>query len=337
MSSLCFSVAQCLRASVCVALRKHSSCYHRPVKWIVLGTSSGRPTARRNVSAGVLARDGEWLLFDCGEGTQYQLLRTDLRLSRMRYVFVTHMHGDHVLGLPGLLGTLNLARHDRKVTVFGPPGISRYLRDVFRATYFRPTFPIDVTEIDAGMVLETDQFTVEARRLNHRVTAFGYAVHEKARPGHFRIDDAMRLGVPAGPLYGQLQRGEPVTLADGRTIVPSDVVDADRPGLRVAYCTDTGPTDAAVELARGADLLVHEATYTIEMVEEAEARGHSTAAGAAAVARDAGVGQLLITHFSPRYEDVTPLLVEARAIFANTIAARDLLEVRVGPDSRPMD
>ena len=307
------------------------------MKWIVLGTSSGRPTARRNVSAGVLAREGEWLLFDCGEGTQYQLLRTDLRLSRMRYVFVTHLHGDHVLGLPGLLGTLNLSRHERPVTVYGPPGIERYLRDVFRSIFFRPNFPLDVREVEAGTVLDTDAFAVEARRLNHRVTAFGYAVHEKPRPGHFRIDDAVRLGVPAGPLYGLLQRGESVTLPDGRTVVASDIVDPDRPGLRVAYCTDTGPSEAAVELARDADLLIHEATYTTDMREEAEERGHSTAAGAAAVARDAGARQLLITHFSPRYDDTAPLLAEARAVFANTIAARDLLEVDIGVTAAPRD
>ncbi len=306
------------------------NCYDRPVKWIVLGTSSGRPTVRRNVSAGVLARDGEWLLFDCGEGTQYQLLRTDLRFSRMRYVFVTHMHGDHVLGLPGLIGTLNLARHDRPVTVFGPPGIDRYLRDVFRATFFRANFPVEVIEVEPGLILDAPLFSVEARRLNHRVTAFGYAVHEKPRPGQFRIEDAVRLGVPAGPLFGRLQRGEAVLLDDGRTIQPSEVVDPDRPGLRVAYCTDTGPSDSAVELARGADLLVHEATYTTDMGDEAEERGHSTAAGAAAVARDAGARQLLITHFSPRYDDASTLLAEARAVFANTIAARDVLEVHIG-------
>lgn len=305
------------------------------MKWIVLGTSSGHPTTRRNVSAGALAREGEWMLFDCGEGTQHQLLRADLRPSRMRYIFITHMHGDHVLGLPGLLGTLNLARHDRTVTIFGPPGLDRFLRDVFRSIYFRPTFPLEVHDIDAGEILDAGPFTVEARRLNHRVTAFGYAAQERPRPGTFRVDDAVRLGIPAGPLYGRLQRGESITLEDGRTIEPSEVVDPDRPGLRVAYCTDTGPSKEAVELARGADLLVHEATYTLDMRDDAELRGHSTAAGAACVARDASVRQLLITHFSPRYEDVTPLLNEARTVFPNTIAARDLLEVRIGADALP--
>jgi ribonuclease Z len=299
------------------------------VKWIVLGTSSGRPTLRRNVSAGALARDGEWLLFDCGEGTQYQLLRTDLRLSRLRYVFVTHLHGDHVLGLPGLLGTLNLARHDRAVDIFGPPGIGRFLRDVSRATYFRPIFPLRVTEVEEGEVLVTPEITVEARRLNHRVVAFGYAVHERERPGRFRVEDAERLGVPAGPLYGRLQRGEAVTLADGRRVEPDEVVDPPRPGRRVAYCTDTGPSESARDLARDADLLIHEATYTSDMADEAVERGHSTAAEAARVARDAGARHLLITHFSPRYEDSEPLLAEARAVFANTTAARDLLEVEV--------
>jgi ribonuclease Z len=299
------------------------------VKWIVLGTSSGRPTPRRNVSAGALARDGEWSLFDCGEGTQYQLLRADLRLSRLRHVFVTHMHGDHVLGLPGLLGTLNLARHDRAVDVFGPPGIARFLREVSRATYFRPVFPLRVTEVEEGTVLETSEITVETRRLDHRVVAFGYAVRERDRPGRFRLEDAARLGVPAGPLFGRLQRGEAVTLADGRRVEPGEVVDPPRAGRRVAYCTDTGPSANARLLARDADLLVHEATYTSDMADEAVERGHSTAAEAARVARDSGARLLLITHYSPRYDDPEPLLAEARAVFPNTVAARDLLEVDV--------
>jgi ribonuclease Z len=281
------------------------------------------------VSAGALARDGEWILFDCGEGTQYQLLRTDLRLSRLRYVFVTHMHGDHVLGLPGLLGTLNLSRHDRPVDVFGPPGIARFVREVSRTTYFRPIFPLVVHEHEGGVVLETPEFTVEARRLNHRVAAFGYAVQELPRPGRFRLEDAQRLGIPPGPLYGRLQRGESVTLEDGRRVDPSTVVDPPRPGLRVANCTDTGPCEAARELARDADLLIHEATYTRDMAGEAVERGHSTADEAARVARDAGARRLLITHYSPRYDDVEPLLAEARAVFENTTAARDLLELDV--------
>jgi ribonuclease Z len=304
------------------------------VKWIVLGTSSGRPTVRRNVSAGALARDGEWLLFDCGEGTQYQLLRTDLRLSRLRRVFVTHMHGDHVLGLPGLLGTLNLARHERALDVHGPPGIARYLKDVFRATYFRPNFPLRVNEVEEGQVVTTAEYAVEARRLNHRVLAFGYALREHPKPGRFRLEDARLLGIPSGPLYGQLQRGESVTLDDGRVIGSREVVDPPRRGLSVAYCTDTGPSSGARELARDADLLVHEATYTSDMADEAVERGHSTAAEAARVARDAGVARLLITHYSPRYEDPEPLLAEARSVFPNTMAARDLLEVQVSEADR---
>jgi ribonuclease Z len=270
------------------------------------------------------------MLFDCGEGTQLQLLRTDLRLSRLRYVFITHMHGDHVLGLPGLLGTLNLSRHDRRVDVFGPPGIARYLRDVFRATHFRPIFPLETHEVEAGTVFATDEIAVEARRLNHRVLAFGYAVQERPRPGRFRLEDARSLGIPPGPLYGRLQRGEAVVLDDGRRIEPSAVVDPPRRGLRCAYCTDTGPSENALTPATGADLLIHEATYTRDMEGEAEERGHSTAAGAAAVARDAGARHLLITHFSPRYDDPSPLLAEAREIFPDTTAARDLMEIEIG-------
>jgi ribonuclease Z len=277
-----------------------------------------------------LVREGEWMLFDCGEGTQMQLLRTSLRLSRLRYVFVTHLHGDHVLGLPGLLGTLNLSRHDQPVSLFGPPGLARYMRDVGRAIHFHPVFPLEVFEVEPGIVLETPAFTVEARRLNHRVVAFGYALEEKPRPGRFDVEAARRLGIPPGPLYGRLQRGEAVALDGGRRVEAHEVVGPARPGLRFCYCTDTGPSDGALRLARGADLLVHEATYTDDMAEEATARGHSTAAGAARVARAAEARRLLITHFSPRYDDPAPLLAEARAIFPNTTAAYDLIEVAVG-------
>jgi ribonuclease Z len=298
------------------------------VKWIVLGSSSGRPTTRRGLSAGALAREGEWLLFDCGEGTQFQLLRSPLRMSRLRYVFITHLHGDHVLGLPGLLGTLNLSRHALPITVFGPPGIARYLREVSRATYFRSIFPIEVVEVEEGTVLETDEIGVEALRLDHRVVAFGYAVQERDKPGRFRVEDAERLGIPPGPLYGRLQRGETITI-EGREVRPEEVLDPPRPGRRCAYCTDTGLSRNAVALARNADLLVHEATYLEEMAEEARERGHSTAADAARVAREAEARHLLITHFSPRYDDTTPLLDEAREIFPNTTAARDLLEIEI--------
>lgn len=299
------------------------------MKLTFLGTSSGRPTLRRNVSSVALSRDGEWALLDCGEGTQIQLLRTGLRLSRLRHVFITHLHGDHVLGLPGLLGTLNLARHDQAITVFGPPGITRYLRDVSRAVHFHPVYPLDTVEVEPGVVMETDEIVVEAGRLAHRVPAFGYAIEEKPRPGRFDVEAARALGIPPGPLYGQLQRGESVTLSDGRTIEPSAVVGPPRRGVRVAYCTDTGPGGSAPDLARESDVLVHEATYTHDMAGEAEARGHSTAADAARVALGAGVGRLVITHFSPRYDDVGPLLAEARAIFPNTTAAYDLLEIEV--------
>lgn len=299
------------------------------MKWIVLGSSSGRPTTRRNVSAGALVREGEWLLFDCGEGTQHQLLRTDLKLSRLRYIFITHMHGDHVLGLPGLLGTMNLSRHDRPVGIFGPPGIARYIREVSKATHFRPIYHLDVVEVDEGTVLTTSDFTVEALRLNHRVLAFGYAVQEADRPGRFRLEDAKALGIPPGPLYGKLQRGEAVTLDDGRRIDPAEVVDPPRPGLRCAYCTDTGPSENVRRLARDAHLVIHEATYTRDMSDEAEERGHSTAEVAATAARAAGAHNLLITHFSPRFDDPAPLAAEARSIFADTIVARDLLEIDI--------
>jgi ribonuclease Z len=303
------------------------------MKVIPLGTSSGRPTLRRNVSALAVAREAEWLLFDCGEGTQTQIARSGLSPNRLSGVFITHLHGDHFNGLPGLLSTMGLDQRTRELALRGPRGIREYRETLERLKVSFVTYPIDLKELSAiselAVIYEASEYIVSARQLDHRLFAVGYRVDERARPGRFDVDRARQLGVPEGPLWGRLQSGEAVELEKGRVVHPSEVLGPERPGKSVAYCLDTRPCASAMELARGVDLLVHEATYTEEFAVEAREYGHSTAAQAAQTARDAGAQRLLITHFSTRFPDTASLLEEAQAIFPNTVAAEDLAVIEV--------
>jgi ribonuclease Z len=300
---------------------------------IPLGTSSGKPTLKRNVSALAVAREGEWLLFDCGEGTQMQLARAGLNPSRLSAIFITHLHGDHFNGLSGLLSTMGLDRRTRELTLVGPQGISEYLDTLARLKILFVNYRLTIREFTSisgtALVYETSDYTVSARALDHRVFAMGYRIQERERPGRFNLERARALDVPEGPLFGRLQSGKNVQLDDGRVIHPSDVLGPPRPGKSIAYCTDTRPFAGSLELARGVDLLIHEATYLEDFAAEAHVYGHSTAMQAARIARDSAARQLLITHFSTRYPDAAPLLEEARTIFPNTIMAYDLLEVEV--------
>jgi ribonuclease Z len=288
---------------------------------IFLGTSGSAPTARRSPSALLVRRGGERLLFDCGEGTQRQLLRSSVGLVDLEEVFLTHYHADHYLGLPGMLKTFALRGREVPLVIYGPPGL-RDLFEAFRRVVGRVPFPLDLVEVRPGDALERDEYKVLVFPVAHGVEAVGYAVAEVPRPGRFDVETADALGIPVGPERGALQRGEPVTLADGRTIAPDAVLGPARPGRTIVYPGDTAPSDVVRALAEGADLLVHEATFAAEEAERAAETLHSTAAQAAEVARDAGVRMLALTHLSPRYFG-PDLASEAREIFQNTVVPRD--------------
>lgn len=295
-----------------------------------LGTSAGVPTRQRNVSAVALrlTERGEVWLFDCGEGTQQQILRSPLKFSQLSRIFITHMHGDHFFGLPGLLATGGLAGHVERMDVYGPPELEQFVQESFRLAEGRFGYALSIHAVKEGLVYEDRDFTVTCRRLKHRIPAFGYRVTEHDRPGAFDVERARALGIPSGPVYGRLKNGETVTLADGRTFDGREFCGPPKRGRSFVYCTDTIYCKSAVELARGADVLVHEATYAIADEELARRSLHSTTGMAARVASQAGVKQLLITHFSPRYAPGGPiepeeLLREARAIFPDTLMARD--------------
>ncbi len=299
------------------------------------------PTRARNVSAVALRlpQRSELWLFDCGEGTQHQFLRSDLRLSQLRRVFISHMHGDHVFGLPGLLASLGLAGNSTGVDLYGPEPLEQYLNGVMHTSSSRIGYPIDfhcVREAaEQGLILIDDNdLLVRCIPLKHRVPSYAYRVDQKPKPGRFNLERARFFEIPPGPVYAALQRGENVTLEDGRKFQGKDFSGPSRPGASMVYCTDTIFSETAVKIARGADLLIHEATYAHEDSEMAYQRKHSTSTMAAQVAAEAGVGQLVLTHLSPRYAPgnrITPneLLSQAKAIFPNTLLAKDFLKLDI--------
>ena len=304
-----------------------------------LGTSSGVPTRSRNVSAVALRlpQRSELWLFDCGEGTQHQFLRSPLRVSQLRRIFISHMHGDHIYGLPGLLASLGLSGHCEGVDLYGPDPLRDYLEGVLRTSSTRLSYPIRVHSVreaarSGAPLLEDGDLCVRTTPLIHRVPAYAYRVEQKPRPGRFDVDRARALGLPPGPLYAALKAGRSVTLEDGRVVAGSTLCGPPRPGLSVVYCTDTTFSEEAVALARGADLLIHEATFAHGEADMAIQRQHSTSTMAAQTALAAGVKQLALTHLSPRYfpgNAVTAedLLQEARAIFPDTLLASDFLSL----------
>ena len=285
------------------------------------GTSGSVPTAHRAPSALLVRRGGERLLFDCGEGTQRQLLRSAIGLVELREVFLTHYHADHYLGLPGMLKTFALRGRELPLTVYGPAGLGE-LFGALRRIFGKLTYELELVELETGAVLDRSDYSLVTFPVAHRVTALGYALVEHPRPGRFDVETADALGVPVGPERGLLQRGDAVTLADGRTITPDAVLGPPRAGRKVVLAGDTAPAATVVEIARGADVLVHEATFLEDERERARETAHSTAIEAAEIARDAEVGLLALTHLSNRYfgPDVAR---EARAVFAETVVPKD--------------
>jgi ribonuclease Z len=288
-----------------------------------LGTSASIPTIDRNVAGLAVQREGETILFDCGEGSQRQMMRYGVGFS-FREIFFTHYHADHMLGVTGLLRTLGLQDRSAPVLLYGPKGAQRVLGAAITLGIERNKFPVEILEVKPGDRLARDEYDIVVFETDHRADTVGFALVEHTRLGRFNPDRARELGIPEGPLWGELHRGKPITLSDGRTIGPSDLVGAPRRGRVLVYTGDTRPHLGVIEAARGADLLVHEATFGGDEQDRARETGHSTAAEAARVAVEAGARRLALTHISSRYNrDAAELLAEAKAVFPETIIARD--------------
>ena len=295
-----------------------------------LGTGSGVPTLERNLASVALQRQGELFLFDCGEAAQVQYRRAALGFGSLRAIFISHMHGDHVTGLLGLLMSLQMSDRQEPLTVYGPPGIRNYVRENQRLLSTGFAYKLHFHEEEqAATLIDNDGYLIRCRPLEHRSFCLGFRFEEKSRPGRFSVEKALAMGIPEGPLFGALQRGQMIELEDGRTIQPDEVLGSPRPGVSVAYVTDTRPCPAAVELAQGVDVLIHEATFGAELADDAAKKSHCTTTEAAEIARLAGVRQLLLTHISPRYGDVRELAAEARAVFPESWIVRDLYRYEV--------
>ena len=303
---------------------------------IFLGTSGSAPTAQRAPAATLVRRGGDRILIDCGEGTQRQLLRSDLGLVDLEEIFIGHFHADHYLGLPGMLKTFSLRGREVPLTVYGPSGL-RSLLGALRRVFGALTYPVEVVELAPGDRLAHDGYELVAFEVNHGVSALGYALVEQTRPGRFDVETADRLGVPDGPERGALQRGEHVTLTDGSVVTPEQVLGEERQGRKVVLTGDTARAASVVEAAAGADLLVHEATFCADESDRARETLHSTAGEAAHVAREAGVRLLALTHLSSRYFGLD-VLEEAQAVFPATVVPRDfdLVEIPFPERGEPM-
>jgi len=294
---------------------------------VFLGTAGSTPTAQRALSATLVRRGGDRLLFDCAEGTQRQLLRCDVGLAELEEIFLTHFHADHYLGLPGLLKTYSLRGRELPLTIYGPHGLRELLK-ALRRIFGRLSYPLETVELDPGARLKRTGYRLETFAVEHGVTAIGYALVEAERPGRFDVESADRLGVPDGPSRGLLQRGETVTLPDGRAVKPGDVLGSARAGRKLVLTGDTAPSASVVDAAAGADLLVHEATFLADERERARETRHSTAGEAALAAREAGVKLLALTHLSTRYFG-HQVVEEARELFPDTVVPRDFDVVEI--------
>lgn len=296
---------------------------------IFLGTSAGVPTRTRNVTAILFnlqhpTQSGLWL-FDCGEGTQHQLLHTAFNPGKLDKIFISHLHGDHLFGLPGLLCSRSMSGIIQPLTIYGPQGIREFVETALWISGSWTDYPLEIVEIGAGEILDDGLRKVTAYPLEHPLECYGYRIEEHDKPGALNAQALKAAGVPPGPLFQELKAGKTITLEDGRQINGADYLAAPVPGKALAIFGDTGPCDAALDLAKGVDVMVHEATLDITMEAKANSRGHSSTRQAATLAREAGVGKLIITHVSSRYDDkgCQHLLRECRSIFPATELAND--------------
>lgn len=296
---------------------------------IFLGTGGSLPTRNRNPSAIMINRKGELLLFDCGEGTQQQMMRAKTGMMSLSSIFITHLHADHFLGIPGLMQTMSFMGRKEPLLIYGPEG-TREFTELFEALgYFNLKYEVRGIELKPGDLVEREEYVIRALKTEHNISSLGYALIENPRPGRFNREKAIKLGIPPGPLFAKLQKGNPVEV-NGKLINPEDVMGAPRPGRTVVYSGDTRPCKSILEASRNADVLIHDGSFADEMADWAEESKHSTAGEVAALAKEAGVRKLILTHISSRYtDDAEPILTDSKKIFENVIIAEDLMEIEI--------
>ncbi len=298
------------------------------MKLVFLGSGGSWPTKDRNLSSVALKMNGDVILFDCAEGTQRQLFHSSLNFMHVNTILLSHFHGDHFLGLPGLIQSMYLNDRKRPLYIHGPEGTTDTVRGTLSLGYFSPTFDILTRDLVDGDIIDNEKYTITARSVDHDIPALAYAVEEKMRKGRFNPEKALALGVPEGSLFRQLQNGQEIEHND-RKIKPEEVMGPPRKGRKVVYSGDTRPSSTVIELARDSDVLIHDSTFAHELEEKAINYGHSTTVHAAKAAKEANVKVLFLTHISPRYDDGQKLEDEAKEIFKYTFCAYDFLEYEV--------
>jgi ribonuclease Z len=278
----------------------------------------------------LIKRQNDQLMFDCGESAQRQMVKAKVGFHKKMKIFISHMHGDHVLGLPGLLQTMALMDRQKKLEIYGPEGIKQFLECVRETLQFGLTFPVEIHEIyDTGVVCEEKDYLIEAAKSNHVAPSLAYAFVEKPRPGKFYPEKARALGVPEGELWSKLQQGDRVKLTNGQVINPDKVMGASRKGRKIVYTGDTRPFEGFTKFAVDADLVVHEATFDDALSDKAELDGHSTPSQAAKATKKAKAKKLVLTHISARYPDARLLLEQAQKFFRNVLVAEDFMELEL--------
>ena len=297
---------------------------------VFLGTSGSVPTLKRSLPSVVVQCPRDQWMFDCGENVQRQMMQAKVSFHRKMKVFITHLHGDHVLGLPGLLQTMALMDRKEPVQVFGPVGLKDFLVCTKETLNFGLTFPVEISEILwEGVVCEEEEYSVIATKSNHAVESYAFAFVEKPRPGKFYPKKALALGVAAGELWSKLQGGEEITLADGKVVKPDDVMGPLRAGRKIVYTGDTKPFEAFAKFAADADLVIHDCTFDDSLTDKAAVDGHSTPSQAAGQAKAAGAKQLVLSHISARYPNAGLLLEQAKKTFPNSVLAEDFMELEL--------
>jgi len=298
------------------------------MKLVFLGTSGSQPTETRGLSCICLEREGEILMFDAGESAQFSYLKSGLGWNKKMKIFVTHLHGDHCIGILGLLQTMTMKNRIESLEIYGPKGIDEFIAANIKILNFGLSYPIMISIIKEGKVLDSKFYSIYACKANHSVTAFSYLFEEKDKPGRFNLEKAKSLGIPEGHLWKKLQNGEQIEI-NGKIITPDQVLGEKRPGKKIGISGDTMPTEELEKFFEGCDYLVFDATFLDELKEKALETQHSTAKQAAILGKNANVKNLILTHFSARYKDEAQHLEEAKQIHDSVITARDLLEVEI--------
>jgi ribonuclease Z len=296
---------------------------------IFLGTGGSWPTVKRNVSSVAVKRGSEVILFDCGEGTQRQFQQSNLSYMQIAKIFITHFHGDHFLGLPGLIQTMQLNDRDKPLHLYGPKGMNELTDQLLTLGYFRPSYRIISHEITDGEEIKFDEYSISALKVNHNVPALAYRIREFQRAGKFNKPKALKMGIPEGPLFSKLQKGQTITLPNGEKITPNMILGPSRKGRTIVISGDTKPCEQMIGFSENADILIHEGTFDTRLQDIAKEYGHTTVAQAAEIAKKARVEKLFLVHVSPRYLDFHVLEDEARHVFLHSFVPKDFQEVEV--------